>query len=221
MALTLEAAINDAQFNSYLDADKYEQCYAMLQPEERHLLAEFLMYESLDPLNGLDYIPDLLFSHLDFSYFNIPDRIKTIGRNAFSQCKELEQLSIPSNVTRIEKFAFADCLKLSDIDFNDSLELIDVGAFMSCENLKVIMLPSKLKLISPQCFMESGIEELFLPNSLEAISANAFNGCKKLNKIYYKGTMEDWKKVKKGISSFRDVPTRLVRCSDGTMRLRG
>ena len=200
--MILEDALQNELFMRNLDIYDFEACYEALAETERYKLAQFLLEESLDPLKDLDYIPDLLFSHLDFSYFNIPDRIKTIGRNAFSQCKELEQLSIPSNVTRIEKFAFADCLKLSDIDFNDSLELIDVGAFMSCENLKVIMLPSKLKLISPQCFMESGIEELFLPNSLEAISANAFSGCKKLNKIYYKGTMEDWKKVKKGFSSF-------------------
>lgn len=219
--MDLTDALQDEMFIRNLDNQNFEACYEMLAEAERYQLARFLVEESLDPLKDLDYIPDVLFSHLSFETFNIPDRIKKIGKHSFSHNDELEYITLPDNIELIQSYAFYNCKNLKEINIPQKVKKISFFCFGDCESLEEITLPEGIKTIEPWAFSSClNLKKIYLPKSLEQIEAAAFNGCKNLKDIFYAGTIEEWKRVFKGKSIFRDVPTRLAKCSDGKGLLR-
>ena len=60
----------------------------------------------------------------------IPERVINyevtgIGKNAFSNCKELTSVTLPTTVTTIEEDAFSGCSGLSSINIPDGVTSID------------------------------------------------------------------------------------------------
>jgi hypothetical protein len=46
-----------------------------------------------------------------------------------------------------------------------------------------------------------------------------FDGCKSLTDIHYNGTMEQWQEIKLGTCWNRDVPTKIVHCTNGDVEV--
>lgn len=68
----------------------------------------------------------------------IPDGVVNID-NAFSSCKELEEITIPKGVERIRSFAFSDCKNLKKVVLPSTLRKIDAAAFEGCTSLEIII----------------------------------------------------------------------------------
>ena len=89
----------------------------------------------------------------------IPDRVKSIGCEAFSEAL-VGKVVIPDSVTKIEADAFVDCT-LKEIEIPDSVTTIETWAFSGCENLHEITIPESVTSIGPWAI---GYRELhFLP----------------------------------------------------------
>lgn len=58
--------------------------------------------------------------------------VRTIGDEAFYDCKTITSVSIPSSVNNIGAHAFANCIGLISIDIPEGVTTIDIGAFRSC-----------------------------------------------------------------------------------------
>ena len=56
--------------------------------------------------------------------------------------------------------------------------------FYHCDNLKNIEVPSGVQYIEEDCFRDSGVEEVTLPNTLRGINQHAFLGCNRLRTVW-------------------------------------
>jgi hypothetical protein len=72
----------------------------------------------------------------------------------------------------------------------------------SAPNITSVLISSnsRLKEISSSCFRCcSNINAIFLPETIERVRANAFDGCD-INVVYYASTLTDWEKVDNSFS---------------------
>ena len=58
-----------------------------------------------------------------------------------------------------------------------------------------IVIPGNVKTIGEQAFIKSKIEELHIPVSVTFIDYYAFDKCKKINKVYYEGSVNQFNKI--------------------------
>lgn len=105
--------------------------------------------------------------------------VKKIERLAFSGCTNLKTIDL-SHIYEIERNAFADCKQLSEVKLN--AKHIGGGAFMGCENLENVSL-TNTKSIGTFTFSGCSIERIILPESLEILGNDAFDGCQNLVEI--------------------------------------
>lgn len=69
----------------------------------------------------------------------IPDTVKTIGMNAFSQCKNLEKVTLGSGVETIDNYAFGYCSKIKEINLGNNVKTIGNSAFSGIELTEFVM----------------------------------------------------------------------------------
>ena len=100
-------------------------------------------------------------------------------------------------VTSIGKEAFAFCDSLTSITIPDSVKRIGWKAFLDCESL----------------------EEIIIGNSVKSIGRRAFDGCDSLLSITYQGTIAQWKKIKLGYFWKTPIPTAVLHCTDGDVKV--
>lgn len=73
--------------------------------------------------------------------FVIPSGVTSIGINAFSSCRNLQEITLPSGVTSIGKCAFYWCWYLQKITLPSSVTSIGDDAFSGYYNLQQINIP--------------------------------------------------------------------------------
>ena len=88
-------------------------------------------------------------------------------------CGEGGAVVIPDGVTRIGAFAFEDCKSLTNITIPDGVTSIGECAFFRCTSLTSIT----------------------IPDGVTSINYAAFYVCISLERVYYKGTASNWKKI--------------------------
>ena len=78
----------------------------------------------------------------------IPGNVRSIGKEAFAGCDNLERIDIPEGVECIGEDAFHGCLRLSHVSLPRSLREIDACAFSDCISLEAIRIPRNVARIS-------------------------------------------------------------------------
>ena len=128
----------------------------------------------------------------------IPDSVEEIEDAAFMSCAQLTGLTLGSGLKKIGTRAFSGCSKLTGmLVISDSVEdveasarmyddakkglvgRVDASAFSGCDQLTGLILGSSLKMIGPSAFAgcKNLTGTLVIPDSVEAIEANAFLNC--------------------------------------------
>ena len=136
-------------------------------------------------INGKGTIPSGLFLGCkNLKNITIGEGITTIGDSAFAETA-VENIVLPSTLTMIASKAFKECKELKEIILNDGLKTILDLAFYLTKNLSKISIPDSVKYIGSKCFAYSGIENVKLPenNDYTEVSWKAFTGCKKLKSV--------------------------------------
>jgi hypothetical protein len=89
--------------------------------------------------------------------FEAGSQVKTVGSDAFGNCKSLQSICIPASVEMIEAGAFINCNQLKTITFESksNLKEIELGAFAGC-SLEQIVIPDSVEKISAAVFAASG-----------------------------------------------------------------
>lgn len=111
---------------------------------------------------------------------NLPKGLETISPRAFYGCKILDDIIIPASLSHISNEAFEHC-KLNNVKIEKGVKSIGSGAFTCCE-LKNVKLPDSVtEFKNSFCF--SDVEEIVLSNNITEISEGAFYGCNDLIRI--------------------------------------
>ena len=135
----------------------------------------------------------------------IPNTVTYLGKESFKNCTGLTSVSIPSSITDFRSNVFFGCTGLMTVNFSNALQTIGKGAFYDCSALtslslpgylndlgesafaftkiKKINIPYGLTTIKELTFLCSGIEEVFLSNTISSIDYGAFAFCSHLKKI--------------------------------------
>ena len=75
---------------------------------------------------------------------------------------------------------------------------IGASAFEGCWSLTSITIPDKVTSIGERTFFGcSSLTSITIPGSVTSIDEDAFWGCDNLKTIYFNGTKDQWKQVKK------------------------
>ena len=133
---------------------------------------------------GTTDIGENAFFNNEVSSVLLPSSVKTIGKAAFEQCKELKTISIPEALTVIGEQAFKNCIRLKTMNIA-SAQTIGNNAFEGCINLSSVILPENVEIINDYVFKDcTALIGIVIPSKTQTISANAFNGCTTCNEVY-------------------------------------
>jgi len=95
--------------------------------------------------------------------YNIPYGVNSIGRSAFSGCRNMKSVNIPGSIVTINNGVFSDCDSLKSIEIPNSVRNIYSSAFARCYLL----------------------ESASIGNGLDSIGTSIFSGCNSLRSVWF------------------------------------
>ena len=163
---------------------------------------------SLEEINLLSAPCDYAFQNCDMlKKVTISPSSTSIGAAAFKNCTGITEINIPSTVTSIGAYAFEatsissivipdkvvltydnqyifyNCSNLTDVKLPKALAIIPDYTFTNCKKLSKLEIPNTVTYLGVIFISGTSIEAINLPNSIDTIHANAFNGCTSLKQI--------------------------------------
>jgi len=117
------------------------------------------------------------------TYEGVEYKVTAIYNYSFYM-KMMTSISIPSTVTRIGKYAFEECSNLEQIYFSTGLNIIEDHAFFNCSQIESLVFPNGLQDIGAYAFSGcSNLSSIVLPNTINNIQEFAFENCMNLYSI--------------------------------------
>ena len=102
-------------------------------------------------LEMLDYM--VLAECVNLTNIEIPAPVQEIGDRAFENCRMLNTVTFNGdNLTRIGRWAFFQCLQLQNIIIPEGVTEIGFAAFYECAYLNEVSLPASVQQIGDQAF---------------------------------------------------------------------
>lgn len=166
-----------------------------LKSINKYAFAETVKLKSIKLPSKLKTINDGAFQLAGLTSVSIPDSVNTIGEYAFFSCGSLKTINLGKGIKTIKNSAF-EMSAITTVNVPNSVTELGYYTFSNCKNLKRAVLPNKLKRIGYGVFYQSGnLVSVKIPKSVKLISGGAFEGCEKLQNVYYTGTKTQWNKI--------------------------
>ncbi|MBR2341048.1 MAG: leucine-rich repeat domain-containing protein [Clostridia bacterium] len=167
----------------------FQSCYSLtnvvLPDSLKDLSEEIFLYCS--NIKGIEYENGIYLGNTKNPYFILLRAVSTditsvvvhkdtklIHTDAFKGCENLTDINIEASLTRLAFRAFRGCKSLTNIVLPDTLTTIGQYAFEDCVNLKSVTFSSAVNLIE----------------------LSAFEDCSLFTDVYYKGTAEQFNKMR-------------------------
>ena len=161
----------------------------------------------------------------------IPDSVTYIDEYAFAGCSSLKDMVIPSSVKKLGYCAFSDCTSLQNVTINASVDSISSNTFTGCGNMESVNVNADNKSLSSEngvLFNKTGTELIYypvnrnadsytIPDSVEIISDNAFEGANNLKSISMSDNVTD---IYYGVFSYCEK-LESIRLSENITKLLG
>ncbi len=160
-----------------------------------------LEYKAFDRLKTLKQIiiPEsvekidwCVFEKTGLTQIHISSGVRSIGRDAFSDCVDLKEVTFSEGIEGLEGTAFGNCTNLTSISFPASLNRIGGNTFLGCVNLEEISVSPQSEtykvdgncLIRKEddCLVLCGRKVNAIPDYVKKIGSYVFFG-RKLTKI--------------------------------------
>ncbi len=140
-------------------------------------------------------LTNITYNGADHTSFQacLPNTLKTIGENAFTECFALTELSLGDGVETIGEGAFSSCKKLERIDFGTSLLTIELGAFSSCLSLNNVSVPNSTQKIADAAFNNCmSLDTVSIGTGMKSIGGSVFLGTKILEEAEKMLVIDGW-----------------------------
>lgn len=150
-------------------------------------------------------IVDIEYSEFEANVIRFAEPLTTIGKNAFNNCRNINNISLPDGVTTIGERAFFECIQLECITFGSQLKECGSQAFDGCNALYSIHIASvgywcDIEFATPTAnpiyysgmFLTNGqkVSELAIPDWVEHIGDYAFYNCATLSSVKVAGSIK-------------------------------
>ncbi len=123
-------------------------------------------------------------SHAGLRGLTLPDTLKTIGANAFNECRALEgDVVVPDSVTSVGGQAFQYCSSLRTVRLGTGITSIPLNCFQYDSKLERVEMGDGVASIGTYAFRDcSSLVSVspLLPAATTSLGAGAFSGCGKL-----------------------------------------
>ena len=116
---------------------------------------------------------------------NLPSTVKTLGKRCFKDCSSLKKVIVPNGITVIDQGVFSES-GVETVILPSTVKKIGSSAFESTTSLKSITIPANCNDLGWFCFQGSGLKELNIEPSTEAISFEGytFKECDNLTEVF-------------------------------------
>ena len=164
--------------------DSRDNCNAIIETATNSLITG--CYKTVIPY-GIIKIDACAFYHCEnLISINLPNSITTIESLAFFGCEKLQSVIIPNSVLKIggTMGSFEACTNLSSVKVEEDNPMYDsrdnCNAIIETSTNKLIVggistvIPNSVTIIGKKAFYGSGINSVFLPNSVRSIEAMSF-----------------------------------------------
>ena len=133
---------------------------------------------------GIKIIGERAFENEKIFSIVIPEGVETIEAYAFFGCENLKSVTLPNTLKTIGEDAFSECEQLTNIIIPEGVDSIENEVFYDCYNLNKVVLPSSVKKIGDSAFSFCKLTRIVVPEGCEELGKNAFYMCDKLKDIY-------------------------------------
>lgn len=141
---------------------------------------------------GITEIGEKAFSEcLLLETVSFSNGLQILGKSAFTSCPTLKEVTLPATLTRIYVGAFSRCTSLKSIVIPGSVHTIGTSAFLGCTALQQATIENGVKAIGSSAFMNCNIKEIIIPESVNLIEEDPFDG-NPLERAIFKNTT-GWK----------------------------
>ena len=162
-----------------------------LPPEKQHIGRKLgLLGALVSRVVFLCFASFLAHTHL--SRITIPNTVTQIGKEAFTNCHYLKEVSFENGckISTIENNTFQDCDRLTKVTLPNTIVRIGDYAFDKCTVLSTINFPDNLQYIGNSAFKQTSIKNALLPTSIETIGSRAFYECTALTSVRLSPTLK-------------------------------
>ncbi len=141
----------------------------------------------------------------DCPIYEIPQGVTVIGNIAFSDCKNITEVTIPESVTEMGMGAFIRC-NLRRVAIPKFIKIINYFAFYYCSNLAEVTISDGAQRIENHSFANCrSLTQITIPASVEKIGGRVFTASYNLAAAYAKdiskkpaGWSKDWNLIDHG-----------------------
>ena len=136
---------------------------------------------------GCKYVDNILLSSENngSSIIHIKAGTRVIGAQAFENRNDIEEVYIPKSVETIDFKAFFLCSNLKKVDFEEGIKLKEISyfTFVGCEKIENIDLPNSLEAINAYSFGDCSFTKIKIPENVEYLDSFAIRECYSLKEI--------------------------------------
>lgn len=143
-----------------------------------------MIADTLWVATAVEELPERAFCGLEevkVVRFEEGSRLQSIGREAFRDCSNLQQIQFPDSLQTIGPLAFAYCRNLRNLKFPDSLKRIGNNAFSLCQSITEISIPASVTELESYAFSDCiSLRRATLPANPSMLGELIFSGCERL-----------------------------------------
>lgn len=148
--------------------------------------------------NNIKWIGARAFYGTNLADLSLPESVDSLAAHAFDEIQALATVKLPSSLRYLGSNFSGSAI--SEIKLPESLVYFD--GLQDCDLITHVVIPDGVKEIGALGFSSCKIlEEVVIGKNVESIGLSLFENSKKVQDIYYNGTLSDWCRIDIGNQS--------------------
>lgn len=210
--------VSNTAFNaSGVPRTEYRNCLYIGNEANPYIILESCIDKSAENIEihpNTRIITDMAFHSSSLTEVTIPDKVATVGHNAFAYSRRLKKVSMSDSVTFLGGNAFHQCISLTDIRLSDSITELQTHTFYGCKALEEIKLPESVLTVGEQIFDDcESLKTIHIPKGVKELKFHIYNA--PIFEIRFGGTKDEWMKIQYLLEQYSGFT---VYCSDASIK---